>query len=252
MPQVGYQPISPGGVVDLYSPYAQMQQNAEQLKLQKQQHQWGQIKDALPILMKVFQAIQANKQLESMGVKTQVPEQKQFDEPTLNQFMKNMGQFSPEAQAQLKGMAQEGHTYPTGKMKTEYDWSKLPAGAKYEDIMTGMSYEGQKPQSGITEIPEGFEVTGYTADGRQMVRKVKEEKKADITLSQALGILSDSQKASQLKRTYPKIYERAEQIVKEQLGEEALSKVSSGKISKSKKTAEETVTEDLMDTDWGL
>ena len=227
---------STGGVIDLYSPYMQQQQQQQAQK----QADWGGI-------MQAFQQLAQYKAqqdfLKQQGVIKQEPIMGTFNQQALNKG--NLGQFSPEAQAQLRGMAQEKVNYPTGKTQPFFDQSKIPPGMKITIPGTGIEVMGQK--QGIEAVPEGFEITGYNADGRPFVKKIKEEKIPDLTLSNALSIVSDPMKARQLKTTYPNLYKRAEQVIREQLGEDVLSKVS---ISIKPKIKSKSAEEDTMDTNW--
>lgn len=70
----------------------------------------------------------------------------------------------------------------------------------------------------------------------------------ELTLSHALGILSDPMKAVQLKRTYPNLYKKAEEVVRTNLGEGVLKKIAPFELpKKSKKTMFD---ENIMDTNW--
>jgi hypothetical protein len=79
--------------------------------------------------------------------------------------------------------------------------------------------------------------------------------KKGLTLSNALGILSDPMKASQIKRTYPNLYKEAENVVKENLGEEVLAGIIPtaklpGKVKGKLPNKIVPETEDIMDTNW--
>ena len=79
--------------------------------------------------------------------------------------------------------------------------------------------------------------------------------KKGLTLSNALGILSDPMKASQIKRTYPNLYKEAENVVKENLGEEVLAGITPtnrlpGKVKGKLPTKIIPETENIMDTNW--
>ena len=92
-----------------------------------------------------------------------------------------------------------------------------------------------------------------TESGKYKEHITKEKALPDITLASAVSILSDPLKAMTLKRTYPKLYERAEQIVRENLGEDILTKNSSPtkKLPKPKvKSSTREIEEEPMDTDW--
>ena len=75
------------------------------------------------------------------------------------------------------------------------------------------------------------------------------EPQKGLTLSGALGILSDPMKAREVKRTYPNLYKEAESVVTKELGEGVLSKVTPFSPPKKKKT--ESITQsNIMDTNW--
>lgn len=90
-----------------------------------------------------------------------------------------------------------------------------------------------------------------TETGKYKEHITKEKAPPDITLASAVSILSDPLKAMALKKTYPKLYERAEQIVRENLGEDILTKNGSKKILPKPKVKSSIVDiEEPMDTDW--
>lgn len=78
--------------------------------------------------------------------------------------------------------------------------------------------------------------------------------KKGLTLSGALSILSDPMKSHQIKRTYPKLYKEAEDVVRANLGEEILAgtTLSQQKTpkSKGKLPAKIIPEENIMDTNW--
>lgn len=128
---------------------------------------------------------------------------------------------------------------PTSKDEAiEYEKSKLALKPQTESIVdeTG-KVVGQRPVNSV------FQPSGSSKE---------------LTLSGALGILSDPMKAAQIKRAYPNLYKKAEEVVKKNLGEEALSKTTSTLKNPGKKTAETIIPKDkrkaiaasLMDTNW--
>ena len=81
--------------------------------------------------------------------------------------------------------------------------------------------------------------------------------KKGLTLSNALGILSDPFKAQQIKRTYPKLYQEAENVVKNNLGEDVLTKITpeakippKGKGKLPTKVSPILPEENIMDINW--
>ena len=163
---------SAGGVLDLYSPYMQQQQQQQAQK----QADWQAVMNAFQQFAKMKAE---NDFLKQQGIVGQKPVMGTFDQNTLNKAQGNMGNFSPEAQAQLQQMAQEKVNYPTGKTQPFFDPSKIPPGMKITIPGTGFEMTGQR--QGIETIPEGFEITGYNADGRPFVKKVKAEQEAIVS-----------------------------------------------------------------------
>ena len=172
---------SAGGVIDLYSPYMQQQQ-AEQ---QQQKANWDAVMNAFQQFAKMKAE---NDFLKQQGIVSQKPVMRTFDQNALNKYQGNMGNFSPEAQVQLQQMAQEKVNYPTGKTQPFFDQSKVPPGMKITIPGTGFEMTGQR--QGMEIIPEGFEITGYNADGRPTVKKVKEEKSETYTEERRADIKS--------------------------------------------------------------
>lgn len=107
----------------------------------------------------------------------------------------------------------------------------------------------------VKQVTESKEWKPQTQDEALGFEQAKAGLKKGLTLSNALGILSDPMKAYQLKRTYPNLYKEAEDVVKANLGEDVLTGMATPKIPgkvKGKlptKTALETE-ENIMDTNW--
>jgi len=71
-------------------------------------------------------------------------------------------------------------------------------------------------------VNEKGEIIGYRPKGAVFQPKGASK---ELTLSTALSIISDPFKAMQLKRTYPELYKRAEQVVIDSLGEDVITKI---------------------------
>lgn len=171
------QPIG-GGVIDLYSPYLKQQQEAQAQK----QADWQGIMQAV---QQIAQYKAQQDFMKQQGITRQEPVMGTFDQSMLNKYRGNLGQFSPEAQAQLRGMAQDKITIPTGKTRTAYDFSKLPYGVEISIPGTGFTAKGTR--QGIQEVPEGFEVAGYNAEGQPYVKKIKPEQELVPAINRQTG-----------------------------------------------------------------
>lgn len=131
----------------------------------------------------------------------------------------------------------------------------------YEGLIKGniqptQETEGSFNIPGVGRVKQATESKEWKPQTQEEALGFEEAKaglKKGLTLSNALGILSDPMKASQLKRTYPQLYKEAEDVVKANLGERVLEGMTPKLPGKTKgklppKTAPET--EDLMDTNW--
>ena len=72
----------------------------------------------------------------------------------------------------------------------------------------------------------------------------------ELTLANALSILSDPMKATQLKRQYPNLYAKAEQVVRDNLGEESLTNPNTPKKLPKPKIKGSVIEDNIMDTNW--
>lgn len=108
----------------------------------------------------------------------------------------------------------------------------------------------------VKQVVEAKEWKPQTQEEALGFEGAKAGLKKGLTLSNALGILSDPMKAYQLKKTYPNLYKEAEDVVKANLGEDVLTGMTTPKLPgkvKSKlptKIIPDLPEENIMDTNW--
>ena len=128
-----------------------------------------------------------------------------------------------------------------------------------EGLMTGRLAPAEVGETGTTfDLPMGRfkpvkEPREWKPTTKEEALEFEEAKaglKPKLTLSGALGIISDPMKAMQTKRNYPNLYAEAERIVKAQLGEDILSKISPTLKTPGKLPTKISPTEDIIDTNW--
>lgn len=126
----------------------------------------------------------------------------------------------------------KGHITPTQETEGSFN---VPGVGRVKQVIEGKEWKPQSQEEALS-----FE-------------GAKAGLKKGLTLSNALGILSDPMKAYQLKKTYPQLYKEAEDVVKANLGEgvlEGMSPKIPGKVKGKLPTRTTPETENLMDTNW--